>query len=420
MVICLLGLLAVAVIGLPLTVKGDGTAEGQLRITITYSLGAAFALLALASLWAGALSIAQEIEERQIQLLATKPVRRAEIWLGKWLGLMAVNTALLLVSALTTAVLLPREQLDAQSEDGPSWRAVHQSIAPASENYEQAAQALLAQRRESGEISTNVNDEIALRVLRQELLVRAATVAPAQQRDWTVSLPRAVRSNETIRLRFRYSSSIIGLDAVQGHWIVGTQDRPQAWQAVSTNAAELYQTIDVPATALAGARVLSLRFINEDPSNVTLVFNPQDGLRVLLPAGSFATNYARALLLLLMRLGFLTALGVTAGALFSSPVALFMAIALMFMAQLAGYTSEYESSYQRRVHAWIEMPSSALRTALKPLSSPPVLDAVATGLLVENAWLGRVAGIQLLLYGGALAIFGAGVLNRRELALPNT
>lgn len=418
MVLSLLALLAIAVIGLPLTVKGDGTAEGQLRVTITYSLGAAFALLALASLWAGALSIAQEIEEKQIQLLTTKPVRCAEIWIGKWLGLMTVNAALLLAAALITVALLPREQLDAQSESGHNWRAVHRSIAPALEDFAPAAREQLEQHRAAGTIPKDIDDPTALRALQQELLIHAATVAPGQERHWRIPLPRALRADETIRLRFFYSSSVMGLASVQGRWIVGTPGQPDRWQGVSTNLAETYQSIDLPASALAGASELSVHFINEDASGTTLLFNPQDGLRVLLPDGSFAANYTRAMALLLMRLGFLTALGITAGALFSSPVALFIALAMMFMSQLAGYATDRAPLPQTRIERLIDIPASALRSALKPLASPPALDAVASGLRVEDAWLLRVAGVQLLLYGGALALFGATMLSRRELALP--
>lgn len=417
MVLSLLVLLAITVVGLPLTVKGDGTAEGQLRVTITYSLGAAFALLALTSLWAGALSIAQEIEEKQIQLLAAKPVKRTEIWAGKWVGLMTINTALLLAAALATALLLPRKQLDAQSEPGHDWRAVYRPIMPTLEDYSKEARALLNQRRADGEIPKNVDDETALRVLQQEVLLREATVAPGQQRKWTIVPPRTIRADETLRIRFRYSSSAFGIDAAVGRWQVGTPSQPTAWQSVSTNIPELYQTLEIPAAVLADAREVVITFTNEDPNGVTLVFNPSDGLRLQLPAGSFAQNYARAFLVLLLRLGFLTALGVTAGALFSSPVALFIAVSLMAMSQFAGMSAGTAPA-QRGIQRVINAPAYALRAALKPLASPPVLDAVATGMLVEDEWILRVAGVQLLLYGGALALLGASVLNRRELALP--
>ncbi|HMP77728.1 MAG TPA: hypothetical protein PKE12_15640 [Kiritimatiellia bacterium] len=418
MVVCLLGLLVLAVVGLPLSLKGDGTAEGQLRIIITYSLGAAFALLALASLWAGALTIAQEVEEKQIQMLAAKPVRRAEIWLGKWLGLMTVNAGLLLTAGLVTALLLPRELLDAQTaESGADWRAVFRPIQPVAEDYAQAARAALAERKRAGDIPEGSANAQALRAIQQELLVRGATVAPGARRNWTFAMPRAGKTGEVFRLRFRFSSSQLGLDTVRVRWLAGPPNQPDAWRSAGAFTPNLYQTIELPGELAAAGGRLVVSFINEDPAHQTLVFDPQDGLRLMLPYGSFAANYARALGLLLLRLGFLAALGVTAGALFSSPVALFMALALMLMSQLAGFTSEFRTQTDGPI-AVMELVSGGIRAALRPLAAPPVLDAVATGMRVEPAWLLRIAGIQLLLYGGAFAALGATVLTRRELALP--
>lgn len=419
MIISLLVLLALAVIGLPLTLKGDGTAAGQLRIVITYSLGAAFGLLALASLWAGALSIAQEVEEKQIQVLATKPVRRVEIWIGKWIGLMTVNTALLLTAATVTVALLPRDLLDAQSEAGENWRAVYRPLDPRREDREAEARALLAERIRTGKYAPNVSSEAALRAIRQELLVRSATVGPGRRRDWQFDLPRPIRGDESIRIRFRASSSQLSLAAARGQWLVGPVGADAVLRDTRTFIPNTYQTFDFPGTALSGARALTVSFINEDPAHATLVFSPTDGVRVLLPSGGFYVNYARALLLLLIRLGFLAAVGVTTGALFSSPVALFMSVALLVMMQLAGYTAEFPVASAGPL-ALLDQISEGVRAALRPLNTPPALDAVATGMRVETAWILRVLGVQFLLYGGGVAAFGAGVLARRELALPQS
>jgi hypothetical protein len=417
MVISLVLLLAVAVVGLPLSLKGDGTAEGQLRIVVTYTLGASFMLIAMSSLWAGALAISQEIEYQQIQLLATKPVRSSEIWLGKWIGLMAVHAALLLAAAIATAVLLPRDLLDAQSREGRDWRSVFQPIAPEMPNFAAKARDLLEERIRIGDIAPDAPRETALRALEKELALRAGTVAPGRRVDWKFSLPRMIQSNEIVRVRFRAASSVLGMTAVRGRWIAGNADRDSNWQRSISLIPNTYQEIDIPGSVIADNRVLYLSFVNDEPSHVTLVFDPKDGMRVLLPSGEFYTNYARAVLMLLFRLGFISALGVTVGALFSSPVALFMGVALLAAAQLAGYTAEFYTT-PSGVLLILDRLGDVFRFALRPLSTPPALDAVATGLRVETAWLIRVFGVQTLAYGGSLAALGARTLARRELALP--
>src|SRR5580698_2290 len=91
-------LLILAVVGLPLVIQDDGTARGFTQIILTYTLSAITALLGCSTLWLSCGTLARDIEECQIQVVATKPVARWQIWLGKWLGLVSLNAALLAIS----------------------------------------------------------------------------------------------------------------------------------------------------------------------------------------------------------------------------------------------------------------------------------------------------------------------------------
>src|ERR1035438_5604337 len=91
-------LLLAAVIGLPLLLKDDGTARGFTQILITYTLSVITALLGLSTLWLSCGTLARDIEECQIQVVATKPIARWQIWLGKWLGIVTLNAVLLAIS----------------------------------------------------------------------------------------------------------------------------------------------------------------------------------------------------------------------------------------------------------------------------------------------------------------------------------
>ncbi len=91
-------LLVFAVVGLPLVIKDDGTAQGFTQIILTYTLSAITALLGLSTLWLACGTLARDIEECQIQVVATKPIARWQIWLGKWLGIVSLNAALLAIS----------------------------------------------------------------------------------------------------------------------------------------------------------------------------------------------------------------------------------------------------------------------------------------------------------------------------------
>ncbi len=99
-------LLLAAVVGLPILIKDDGTARGFTQILLAYTLSTITALLGLSTLWLACGTLARDIEECQIQMIAVKPVARWQIWLGKWLGIVSLNAALLAISGLGVYALL--------------------------------------------------------------------------------------------------------------------------------------------------------------------------------------------------------------------------------------------------------------------------------------------------------------------------
>src|SRR5262245_20144781 len=88
-------LLLVSVVGLPLLIKDDGTARGFTQILLTYTLSAVSGLLGLSTLWLACGTLARDIEECQMQVVAVKPIARWQIWIGKWVGIISLNAALL-------------------------------------------------------------------------------------------------------------------------------------------------------------------------------------------------------------------------------------------------------------------------------------------------------------------------------------
>src|ERR1700674_3352923 len=99
-------LLLGSVVALPLLLKDDGTARGFTQILITYTLSAITALLGLSTLWLACGTLARDIEECQMQVVAVKPIARWQIWLGKWLGIVSLNAVLLMLSGGAVYVLL--------------------------------------------------------------------------------------------------------------------------------------------------------------------------------------------------------------------------------------------------------------------------------------------------------------------------
>src|SRR5205809_6109596 len=91
-------LLLGSVVLLPLLLKDDGTARSFTQILLTYTLSVITTLLGFSTLWLACGTLARDVEDCQMQMVAVKPIARWQIWLGKWLGLLMLNAALLAVA----------------------------------------------------------------------------------------------------------------------------------------------------------------------------------------------------------------------------------------------------------------------------------------------------------------------------------
>src|SRR5438552_17771189 len=99
-------LLLGSVVVLPLLLKDDGTARGFTQILLTYTLSVITTLLGFTTLWLACGTLARDVEDCQMQMVAVKPIARWQIWLGKWLGLLLINGTLLALSGASVYCLL--------------------------------------------------------------------------------------------------------------------------------------------------------------------------------------------------------------------------------------------------------------------------------------------------------------------------
>src|SRR6185503_13887222 len=149
-------LLLASVVLLPLLLKDDGTARGFTQILLTYTLAVITSLLGLATLWLACGILAKDIEECQLQMVAVKPIPRWQIWLGKWLGLVFLNLALLAVAGTGVYILLnwranrlPAAQRDVLRKEILVARG---SLKPPMPNIEADVQQIFEQRVQSAAV----------------------------------------------------------------------------------------------------------------------------------------------------------------------------------------------------------------------------------------------------------------------------
>jgi ABC-type transport system involved in multi-copper enzyme maturation permease subunit len=434
MVLVLLALLALAIVALPLTIKGDGTAQGQVQILLGYTLGAVSLVLSLATLWAGCAAVSTEIEERQLHLVVTKPVHRAQVWLGKWIGLVTVNALLLAASGSFVYASLRwslrrqdfpqagRERLQAEV------LTANRLIAATPVDISAEARARLDALKRSGDWMEPLLEAEALRVIGRDLLTRAYAVPAGSSRRWDFTLPRPLAGDRALLLRFRFAAAALETEPVRGRWRVLAGGDP-VFERTEDRLPGAPHVLDIPAGPLAGTDALTVEFANANTEPVTVFFDPESGVELLAHERGFEPNFMLALLAILVHLAFLAALGVTAGSLFSMPVASFAAFWFVLLMQLGAYIHSFaEPAFAPAgpaappAGAWEPLFRAVFRMldlVVSPLHGTDPIGLLSGGQAILPAMLLRELLVKLVLYGGLMAVLSSAVLNRREIALPS-
>jgi hypothetical protein len=330
-------LLGLAVVLLPLTIADDGTAQGHMQVSLNYSLSVVGILLSLVALWLGCTTMADEVETYQIHMVVSKPVSRARIWWGKWLGIVILQGLLLTVAAvavygltlwrLSHAKFSQEEQARLQSEVMVSRRI----YSPRLPEYEKMAAAELERRLAGGAVMPGqMAERQTLDSLVRQMKKALDEVPVGATRLWRFEQLPVVPREGFLSLRFRmYIDSVKTREQrpTKGVWVIFDPEVKQPLGVMPYNAMTgTFQELLLPAAVVADNKLLVVGFQNLDPEGKSVVFQPQDGPSILLPEGGFGGNYARVVLLIFFQIAFLAALGCTCGAAVSAPVAIFLAL----------------------------------------------------------------------------------------------
>lgn len=429
-VLALVFLILAIQIALPLTVEGDGTVAGQLNLSLRYTLGAVSFLLALVTVWTGCASISSDIQHRQIQMVTTKPVGALQIWLGKWIGLLLLNAGLLVFTGVCTYGLMRmtfradrfEEARDAEVLE-EIWRA-RKPVPPQFSGMETRIQQRTAQRLQQLENEgQNVSRKDLEAAIRRQEMVQRNRVEPDETLSWTFPVPSSANpKGPPLQLRYRFSTSSIGESEVKGVWMVGDGTSVEHRETVESLSGQ-EQFLLIPASLIKDAELLSLTWKTDASARDTLIFSG-DEVRLAFYRHSFAVNLAKTLFLLFCELAFLGAVGVTAGALFSLPVAALTSAYTLLLLQADGYIARMAGAGSvmqdgpAAIDSLLQLVFMVLNVLLLPLQERPVLEWLTSGTWVPLGVMAYDAMVKIILYGGLLSGIGVYVLQKREVALP--
>jgi ABC-type transport system involved in multi-copper enzyme maturation permease subunit len=430
-------LLILAVVGLPLVIKDDGTARGFTQIILTYTLSAITALLGLSTLWLACGTLARDIEECQIQVVATKPIARWQIWLGKWLGIVSLNAALLAISGAFVYGLL-------------QWRATKLPVAEQKILREQVlvargtakersfdaeidaeAARILQERLKSSPVTTADLPEVQKQIREQVKAELQIVPAGYSSRPWQIDLgfAKSYLQDKPLQLRVKFNSAnhnAAGTFLVV--WQAGDPNSQKFWQSEPMSLApDTFHEFQIPPNLFDTNGVLTI--VAANPNDTSLLFPLEDGMEVLYPEGGFALNFARGLGVIFCWMALLAALGLAAASLLSFPVAAFFSLAMLVVILSSGTLADAVDSGtvvggngetgvmgHSSVDAVLIPSFKAILSVTRLVENFSPIDSLSTGRAITWGELGLAFGQIVLLIGGIFALIGIGLFQRRELA----
>ena len=415
-----------------LTATGDGTLQGRLQTFLSYGLSLTSLLLCLLTVIVSTYTITSDIEQRQIYTVATKPIRRFEFILGKLLGVIVLDVALLalfggIVYGVT--VNMPRffdvSEAQRQQLDNEFFTA-RASLVPPEIDVQQEVLALYEQKKEQLEqIYPSLTRADILKELttRKRLEKRAAGIGDAML--WEFENVKPQGEDKTLFIRFKYDVSEDPPDGqVYGRWQIGdlrplrdgTEMKTPIWPEDRKDPIRSFREIRVPSAVVAEDGYLSVAFLNPPLNRTVVIFPIEDGLEVLYKADTFTGNFIRAALLILCRLIFLAALGVLAASFLSFPVAILFCLVIFFTGTISGFILESFDGMSRGLSEFYNHTLRFFIQLLPRFDKYNPTNFLVPARLMTWAFLGRVVLTMVCIKAVLLVILSLIVFSFRELA----
>jgi hypothetical protein len=399
-------------------------------------LGSVGFLLSVMTVFLSCNSLASEIRLKHIIMVASKPIPRWQFFAGKWLGIVTLNAALLLLSG--TAIWASTLYLKSRPTDVPGDReglqsevlsARHASYAD-KPDFTLMVDERIRKLREEGRIEkTNPNTEAGLRnEIEEEIHKTWWSLGPREGREFVFKNLLVDRGpNHWVHVRLKpYTPSLVDDLPFKVWYQAGDHtDANTLMPESSTEVLALrYTVIPVPTQAVNADGTLYFRFVNLDPKN-SLGFQTETDLMVLFDVGTFHWNLFRALTIIWCQLAFLSVVGLTASAFLSFPVACMGCFLVLFVSIAGGFLSEAVEWLRPAPYGtdplWIGRMLvrnlvGAFLWLVPDFSQFDPVGNIVDGRNVTLMWVIKTFVVLILLKGFVVGILGGIIFTRRELA----
>ena len=421
---------------------GTSPLRYRIQLLIQYGLTATGTLLSLMTVFLACGTLSLEIQDQRIFTTLSKPISRWQYLLGKWLGLLMLNTALMVVagSAIFASVWYMSRQpaMDIYDRVVVNQEVLTARVSVAPKPPEREFESQVRARIEKLKVQapkqygeTREDQRKAERQIREELEKQWWSVPPQGSRTYVFKgLKEAKRRNVPVQIRMKllYIGKFSEINQQQGQ---------RVWRKFQVNGRELppeeivlgrFRNLIVPPELIDDNGEVRMTLLNNDPlkrdraKNITLLFVHEIGLEALYQADSFAANYWRGVAMLWVKLAFLAALGLTTATFLGFPVACLVSMVILVAAWLSGYLLgeidrygiDFESTGAKGLALIVRMVVSSVASLLQQYSRFVPGPQVADGRLVPWSELLACVGWIGVVWCGLTGFVGGVIFRIRE------
>ncbi len=351
---------------------------------------------------------------------------------------------------IVTEMIKQRQETESNLRDTPSLR--REMRAAIIRSYREALDDMIDQRfdemkqRDPRMVSNRQNlDKIEKEII-HEIELQFKTIEPGQYKQYYfLGLEHAADFGDEVALIYKVNA---GSNDPAAMYSLSLFFNTQPWPVMDGDGRSLpperyglrqvslgsAQTLSLPLrfngmdTGFVDSRgILELTVVNghaSRPSNPFSITFPPDGLEILYPVGSYAVNFARIMIVIWIKLGFVASVALMASTFLSFPVASLVALAVLFAAESAVFLSDSLGQYSiKDAQGDIDIKSLFIQSIAAPVAW--TFQTFAELRPAANLVDGRLVGWGMLLKavgvigGWTLAMLGFGWLlfRNRELAL---
>ena len=417
--------------------SGDGTIKGRLQSFVSYGLSLTAFLLSILTIVVSIYTLTSDIEQKQIFMVLTKPVRRFELILGKLVGVLLLDTFLLILFSVmiyVMAVAMPgyyeisefeRERLDDE------FFTARAAIKPIQEDVTKEVHATFDKLRQNNQLPEGIMQsrrlyENTIAELTKRKQLEKGAVAAGHKKVWEFYNIKPLEPGESIFIRFKYDVSVTPIDSqIFARWEVGDIRQLGTSARSGTpihkfnrkDSIRTFFEIKVRADALAEDGYLAITFYNMPMNNTVVIFSPQEGLELFYKADTFTFNYIRASLLILIRLVFLSCLGLFSATFLSFPVAVMLSFLIFFTGTISGFVLDsFEISLSGNLNMIYTYSIKLLIQAFPQFDKINPSKYIVAAKMLSWSFLGKSAALMVCIKSAILLALSLLIFRGKEIA----